>query len=162
MCKLVTLSKAQQIIRENENKTIGLTNGCFDVIHKGHIHSLRESKKQCDILFVILNSDNSIKELSKLKRKPDNRPYQDQENRIEVLSSIKYVDYIILNDCYNCAIQIIAIGPDVYCKSEEYKNNQDPLELQALNITKSDIYWIPMIESNHSTDIINKINGGNK
>lgn len=91
-----------------DGKSIVLTGGCFDILHVGHIKFLKEAKKLGHFLFVLLESDEKVKKL-----KGQNRPYFPQEERAEVLSSISFVDYIILlpffenDDSYNQLISKI-------------------------------------------------------
>ena len=75
------------------NKRIVMTNGCFDILHAGHVRYLKESKKFGDILIVGLNSDISVRAL-----KGPERPINNQDDRAEVLSGLESVDYIILFD----------------------------------------------------------------
>src|SRR3990167_134264 len=92
MDKVVSIEKAIQITNHlnNQRKRIVLTGGCFDILHIGHISFLENAKKEGDVLFVLLESDESIKKL-----KGDNRPINNQEDRAKILESLKIVDYII-------------------------------------------------------------------
>ncbi|MBU0599966.1 adenylyltransferase/cytidyltransferase family protein, partial [bacterium] len=76
---------------KKEGKKIVFTNGCFDILHLGHIRYLSEAKKQGDILIVAVNSDSSIKKL-----KGDHRPLYPQDARAEALASLLFVDYVII------------------------------------------------------------------
>ena len=76
----------------SENKKIVFTNGCFDIIHPGHIHVLSQAKLLGDILVVGLNSDKSVKNL-----KGKERPLVNESDRAKILLSIKYVDYVVDN-----------------------------------------------------------------
>lgn len=93
MKKNKTLKSLKNIISlaKKKGKKIVFTNGCFDLIHPGHIKILKEAKKHGSILIVGLNSDKSIRAIKSKKR-----PILKQSARIKVLSSIKYVDYIAL------------------------------------------------------------------
>lgn len=98
-----------------ENKKIVFTNGCFDIIHSGHIKSLKYAKSCGDILIVGLNSDSSIKKI-----KGPNRPINKFKDRATVLSAIRYVDYVIgfkEKTPYNL---IKSIKPDVLVKGGDY------------------------------------------
>ena len=75
---------------KSENKKIVLAGGCFDIIHIGHIEFLKNAKKFGDILILLLESDESIKNL-----KGEKRPINNQDNRSKILSTIEYVDYVI-------------------------------------------------------------------
>ena len=90
---IYSLEHLDTIIKKltNENKKIVLTSGCYDIIHVGHIHNLREAKKQGDILIACLSSDEQIKKL-----KGEARPINNYKDRIDLFKTISYVDYIVL------------------------------------------------------------------
>lgn len=103
-------------ILKRENKKIVFTNGCFDIIHYGHLKLLQDAKRMGDILIVGLNSDDSIK-----VNKGDSRPINNIEMRVNQLSALNYVDYIIIfNDPtpYNV---IEKIRPNILVKGGDYK-----------------------------------------
>ena len=92
MNKIISTEQVQKTAQklQRENKKIALAGGCFDVLHAGHIKYLNDAKKKSDILFVLLESDESISKL-----KGGNRPLNNQKNRSIVLSALSSVDYII-------------------------------------------------------------------
>lgn len=94
---------------------IGFTNGCFDLIHPGHISLLRQSRAACDRLVVAMNTDASVKKL-----KGDNRPIQNQQSRATVMSSLDSVDAVVLFDEDTPMKLIEAIKPDVLVKGADY------------------------------------------
>ena len=96
---------------------LGFTNGCFDLLHEGHIHLLKKSKSYCDYLIVGLNSDNSVKRL-----KGKDRPIENQTRRYENLKSISYVDEVIIFDEDTPYDLINRIKPDVLFKGSDYSN----------------------------------------
>ena len=104
---------------KKENVSIGFTNGCFDLLHKGHIYSISEAKKKCDYLIVGLNSDISV-----IKLKGSNRPIDDQSNRILKLSKLDDVDAIIIFYDDNPLKLIKDINPDILFKGADYKNKE--------------------------------------
>ena len=95
MSKVITLKKAIKISKNlhSKKKTLVLTGGCFDILHIGHIKFLKNAKKQGNLLFVLLESDESVKKL-----KGKERPINAQPDRAEILSSVSFVDYVILLD----------------------------------------------------------------
>jgi D-beta-D-heptose 7-phosphate kinase/D-beta-D-heptose 1-phosphate adenosyltransferase len=103
----------------NRNFKLVVTGGCFDVLHKGHMHSLREAKKHGDRLCVTLNSDESIKRL-----KGPKRPIMPLESRIEVLKSLEFVDYIVVFESNTPEDVLKVLKPDVYVKGTDYKNKE--------------------------------------
>ena len=76
-----------------QRKKVGFTNGCFDILHLGHLYLFKKAKEKCDYLIVGLNSDISIRKL-----KGENRPINDQITRYEILKSIKYIDEVLIFD----------------------------------------------------------------
>ena len=102
----------------SENKKIVFTNGCFDIIHPGHIHVLSQAKLLGDILVVGLNSDKSVKNL-----KGKERPLVNESDRAKILLSIKYVDYVTIFDESTPKDIIKKIKPDTLVKGGDYKVN---------------------------------------
>ncbi|GIS45709.1 MAG: hypothetical protein Ct9H90mP18_00410 [Gammaproteobacteria bacterium] len=85
--------KEKSITIQNSGKKIVFTNGCFDILHSGHIHTLSEAKKNGDILIVAVNSDSSVREL-----KGKNRPINNQNDRALIIACLSFVDYVIVFD----------------------------------------------------------------
>ena len=106
---------------------IGVTNGCFDVLHSGHLHLLNEAKKKCDKLIVLLNSDLSIKKI-----KGRNRPILNLKKRIDTLKMIKDVDSVEVFKEKTPERAIGEILPNVLFKGSDYKAK----ELAGYNIVK--------------------------
>lgn len=96
-------------------KRIGFTNGCFDVLHAGHVHLLAESKKHCDILIVGVNTDRSVKAL-----KGPERPVNTLNNRIRILEALTHVDYVFSFDEETPLNLIKKVEPDVIFKGSDY------------------------------------------
>ena len=102
---------------KKENISIGFTNGCFDLLHKGHIYSISEAKKKCDYLIIAINSDVSVKII-----KGPNRPIDDQVTRVLKLSKLDDVDAIIIFYDDNPLKLIKDINPDILFKGADYKD----------------------------------------
>ncbi|MCB0410892.1 MAG: D-glycero-beta-D-manno-heptose 1-phosphate adenylyltransferase [Bdellovibrionales bacterium] len=98
-----------------ENKKIVFTNGCFDLLHVGHIKYLQEARSQGDVLIVGLNTDQSVQRL----KGPD-RPVQHQEDRAEILAALSAVDAVILFDDETPINLIHIIRPDVLVKGGDW------------------------------------------
>ena len=115
--KIITLEEAINLSKElkAKGKIIGFTNGCFDVLHLGHIHSFAGAKNECDYLFVGLNSDKSIKHI-----KGEKYPLQNEKTRAYVIASLEFVDYVVLFEEDTASNLIKSIKPDVIAK-EGYK-----------------------------------------
>lgn len=115
---IVTRNEIKKISENlhNQNKKIVFTNGCFDILHRGHIEYLKEAKKLGDVLIIGLNSDNSVKKI-----KGDNRPINCEEDRAEILSQLKPVDFVVI---FNEDIPyelIKSIVPDILVKGGDWK-----------------------------------------
>ena len=98
---------------------IGITNGCFDILHSGHLHLFRAAKKQCDKLVVLINSDKSVKDL-----KGDRRPRIKLEKRIELMKLITSIDDIISFDEKTPIKMIQKILPNILFKGSDYKQKE--------------------------------------
>ena len=101
-----------------KNKKIVFTNGCFDILHPGHIHILSKAKSLGDILVVGLNSDLSVKNL-----KGDKRPLVSEDDRSRVLLSLRFVDYVIIFNELTPLKVIKKIKPDFLVKGGDYNEN---------------------------------------
>ncbi|MDR1173799.1 MAG: adenylyltransferase/cytidyltransferase family protein [Puniceicoccales bacterium] len=143
------------VIREKlreENRKVVLTNGCFDVLHVGHIFSLENAKKLGDSLWVALNSDMSVKAL-----KGDKRPIFSERMRAYVLSAMSVVDGIFIFNGSRLNDEILQFRPDVYAKSGDYTiDTLDFSERKALQTVGAEIHFLPFVEGFSTTAIINK------
>ncbi len=151
----IILSRQEAIKIANEErekgKKIVLANGCFDLIHQGHIVYLREAKKFGDILFVAINSDTSVKRV-----KGKERPIQGEEERALIVSSIKWVDYVFIFKENNVEKVILEIRPHFHAKGGDYTPDTVPEKDITKKIgAKTVIAGSKKINS--STDIISKI-----
>ena len=102
-----------------ENFKLVFTNGCFDLLHKGHIDLLLNAASFGYKLFVGLNSDKSVKKL-----KGDSRPIQNEKNRAQKLLELKYVNHVIIFEDLTPKKLIHIISPDVLVKGGDYKTNE--------------------------------------
>lgn len=153
MSKIIKRSQLKKLRNEcaSENKRIALANGCFDILHIGHINYLREAKKLADVLVVALNSDDSVKKI-----KGEGRPIMKQNERAELLCSIRYVDYVVIFDEINVINILKELKPDYHCKGSDYSENNVPEKFFSdANNIKTVIVGGDRIES--SSNIIQKI-----
>lgn len=151
--KIYPIAKLKQILQRERKtgKKIVFTNGCFDILHVGHIRYLTAAKKRGDILVIGLNSDRSVKGL-----KGDKRPLIDETARAEVLSSLEVVDYIsIFNE--STANKIIAdLQPDIYVKGGDYQIGKLP-EVSTVASYGGEVQLIPVVTGASTTNIIQEI-----
>jgi len=148
MGKILTWNELKEAVGElkADGKKIVFTNGCFDIIHIGHIRYLKEAKAIGDVLVVGLNSDISVSGI-----KP-NRPINPQNHRAEVLSSLDMVDYITLFDEETPYKLIKLLQPDILVKGGDWKKE---------DIVGSDIaretHSLPYVKGISTSEIIERI-----
>ena len=119
----ITVREAQALSRELKaaGKALVLANGCFDLVHVGHVRYLMDAKRLGDVLVVGVNSDSSVRRL-----KGVGRPLMDEEERAEIVSTLAPVDYVVVFDD-DTADQLIAeIRPDVHAKGTDYTPESVP------------------------------------
>lgn len=117
MKKTYSLPELSQIIQnlKKAGKRVVLANGCFDLIHVGHIRYLKESKQRGDILVVALNSDSSVRKL-----KGKGRPILLEDQRAEIISSFSFVDYITFFNETKVDRVLTTLKPHVHAKGSDY------------------------------------------
>lgn len=141
--------EAKIFLAENKNKKIIFTNGCFDILHLGHLEYLKEAKKLGDILFIGLNSDKSIKLI-----KGKNRPINNQEFRWELLNSLKFVDFVEFFDEETPYQLIKAVKPQILVKGGDYQ-----AELVVGSDLVEKVVLIPFRDGHSTTDFIRNLQG---
>ena len=150
--KLKSLKELKKIVKEKcKNKRIIFTNGCFDILHPGHIRYLKEAKKFGDILIVALNSDKSVRRL-----KGKNRPVFSENDRVEILSSLEFVDYIIIFNELSPKKLILSLKPDIQVKGGDYKE-EEVLEKETMEKIGGRVIIVPYYKGYSTTEIINKL-----
>lgn len=133
------------------SKNIVFTNGCFDILHRGHVQYLEEAKALGDLLVVGLNSDASIKAL-----KGKNRPINSQDDRAYLLASLECVDYVIIFDELTPYKLIQEISPRFLVKGRDYENK----EVVGSEFAQ-EVRLLDFVDGKSTTKIIEKIKGGN-
>ena len=154
--KVKSLSELKGIVDslKKQGKKIGFTNGCFDLIHVGHIKYLRAAKKLCDILIVAINSDRSVKLL-----KGNKRPLFPQDERAEILSAFEFVDYVVIFDELDPAKTISALLPDILVKGGDYKIDQI-IGRDTVTSHGGKVVAIPEVKGKSTSEIIKKVISG--
>lgn len=132
-------------------KTIVFTNGCFDILHAGHVRYLSAARDLGDCLIVGLNSDTSVQML-----KGPSRPINHQEDRAEVLAGLQAVDCIVFFEEKTAESLIAAIKPDIYVKGGDY-NIADIPEVEIVNQYGGRIQILPEVPGRSSTNVIRKL-----
>jgi rfaE bifunctional protein nucleotidyltransferase chain/domain len=118
-----SLEQLIEIINGHKQKgeKVVLANGCFDLIHVGHIRYLKESRDKGDVLVVALNSDTSVRTL-----KGKGRPILQEKEREEIISSFYFVDYVTFFDELNVEKILLALKPDIHAKGSDYTEDTVP------------------------------------
>lgn len=135
----------------NEGKTVVATNGCFDILHVGHVRYLEKTKSFADVLIVLLNSDKSVKSI-----KGPARPINNENDRAEVLSALRVVDYVVLFDEDSPRNLLDEMKPDVYTKGADYTMETLP-EADIMKKNGTRVEFIEFVEGKSTTNIINKM-----
>ena len=150
---IVNRKKVKIIISElqKEGNKIVFTNGCFDILHRGHIEYLKQAKQLADYLVIGLNIDDSVKRL-----KGKTRPLQTESDRAEILNSLRFVDFVIIFN-ENTPLELIReLKPDVLVKGGDY-------DLDSIVGAKDVLGWsgavkiIPFLEGYGTSKLIEKI-----
>ncbi|SHE92404.1 D-glycero-beta-D-manno-heptose 1-phosphate adenylyltransferase [Flavisolibacter ginsengisoli] len=151
--KISTLPELQRRISQWRvlNKKIAFTNGCFDILHAGHIASLTEAARQADYLVVAINADISIKGL-----KGENRPVNDENSRALVIAALAMVDAVIIFSEPTPRELIVEIRPDVLIKGGDYKV-EDIAGAKEVIAWGGKVVLNPIVEGYSTTSIINKL-----
>jgi glycerol-3-phosphate cytidylyltransferase len=137
----------------NEGKTIVFTNGCFDIIHSGHVSYLTKAKGYADILLIGLNSDASVKRL-----KGKERPINNETDRGIVLGSLKSVDYVVVFEEDTPKKLIEQVKPNVLVKGGDYTIDTI-VGADFVRANGGEVHLISFVDGKSTTSIINKMKG---
>ncbi|MEM8549379.1 MAG: adenylyltransferase/cytidyltransferase family protein [Verrucomicrobiota bacterium] len=153
--KCLSLEEAasrREAYRQSGERVV-LTNGCFDLLHTGHLYFLRQAAEQGQRLFIMLNGDASVKAL-----KGSSRPVQTETERAYLLGSLPFVDVLAVFHTPRLTREIEALQPDIYVKAGDYDlGNLNPEERAALDACGTDIRFLPYLEGYSTTALIAKI-----
>lgn len=148
--KILDRSEAADVRDRHPGKTIVFTNGCFDLLHAGHVRYLAAAKQLGDILVVGLNGDESVREL-----KGEGRPLNSQEDRAEVMAALEAVDYVIIFSEKRADNLLRQVRPRVYAKGGDYTvNNLDPDEVVALKEIGAKIEILPLMPGRSTSKLV--------
>ncbi|MDX1699918.1 MAG: D-glycero-beta-D-manno-heptose 1-phosphate adenylyltransferase [Melioribacteraceae bacterium] len=144
------LIRIRKSLKQNGEKVV-FTNGCFDILHAGHVDYLRKAKALGDILIVGLNSDNSVKEI-----KGEKRPLVNQMERAFILNNLKPVDYVVLFDEPTPKKLIETIIPDILVKGSDW-NLENIVGKDIVEESGGVVKTIDFVTSQSTTNIIKKV-----
>lgn len=155
--KIMTLQQAMEWREKMRfaGKRISVTNGCFDLLHRGHAEYLRAAAALADALVVLINSDDSVRAL-----KGPTRPVNCEYDRAYLLGCFAFIDAVVVFDGKRCTKELNALAPDAYAKGGDYTiETLDPEEREALLNAGSEISFIPFVPDHSTTKLIEKAKG---
>ena len=155
MTKLKKLSDLTRIIAgfKERGKKIVFTNGCFDIIHVGHVEDLSKAKNMGDLLIVGLNSDSSVKRL----KGPD-RPINREEDRAKVLSALYFVDYVVIFNEETPDRLIRKVKPDILVKGGDWQM-KDIVGASFIKSYGGKVATVPFVKGFSTTSLVKKMSG---
>ena len=155
--KIISFDNIQkQVLKwREENKKIVFTNGCFDIIHRGHVDYLSKAKDLGDILIIGLNTDQSVRNI-----KGNTRPIQDENSRAIILASMQFVDAIVFFSEPTPYTLIKEIQPDILVKGADYKK-EDIVGYDIVSQRGGKVETIEFIEGYSTSNIERKIKNAN-
>jgi rfaE bifunctional protein nucleotidyltransferase chain/domain len=153
MGQVIKREDIEKIVRKHQKdgKKVVITNGCFDILHVGHVRYLQETKKYGDYLLILLNSDKSVKKI-----KGETRPINNEEDRAEILCALNCVDYVVMFDETSPRNLLDEIKPDVYTKGADYNMETLP-EADIVRKNNIEVKFIKFVDGKSTTNTINKM-----
>ncbi|MBP3231860.1 MAG: D-glycero-beta-D-manno-heptose 1-phosphate adenylyltransferase [Anaerovibrio sp.] len=142
-----------QILRDGGQRVV-FTNGCFDILHAGHVRYLSKARSFGDCLVLGLNSDASVRRI-----KGPARPINNEQDRAEVVGALGCVDYVVIFDEPTAEELITKVHPDVYVKGGDYTLETLP-EGQIVQKYGGRVELVKLVEGRSTTNVINKIQAG--
>lgn len=153
MGKLIDRKNIVEVVNDlrKDGKTVVTTNGCFDILHVGHVRYLQKTKTFADYSVVMLNSDKSVRSI-----KGPTRPVNNENDRAEILCALECVDFVVLFDEDSPQNLIAEIKPNVHTKGADYTVETLP-EAKTIMENGGRIEFISFVEGKSTTSIIEKM-----
>lgn len=151
MCKILTKEHIAIFKNEHSREKIVFTNGCFDILHVGHVDYLQKAAKLGDLLVIGLNSDASVRRL-----KGASRPINNQNDRAEVLSALGCVDYVAIFDEDTPLNLIKTLAPNVLVKGDDYKP-EEVVGKAEVETRGGKLVLLPFVEGKSTTSVLNSL-----
>ncbi|HET9533579.1 MAG TPA: D-glycero-beta-D-manno-heptose 1-phosphate adenylyltransferase [Blastocatellia bacterium] len=142
---------AERDLIRRKGKRLVFTNGCFDLLHPGHVRYLRQARELGDALVVALNSDRSVRKI-----KGEGRPILDQQERAEVMAALESVDYVVIFDDETPRDLIASLLPDVLVKGGDWPVDQI-VGSEEVRRAGGQVFSLPYLEGSSTTRIIERI-----
>ena len=147
----VDLSQILQVYR-SQDRCVVFTNGCFDILHRGHLELLAWARRQGDVLIVAINADESVRRL-----KGPSRPVNTQRDRANLLAGFICVDYVTIFEEDTPANIVELIQPDVLVKGGDYKDVTKIVGYDTVVQRGGQVLTVPYLDGYSTTDILRKI-----
>jgi len=154
--KNISLLKEKLLEEKKKNKKIVFTNGCFDLIHKGHIVLLKKAKSEGDLLVVAINSDDSIRKI-----KGKNRPIFSENERAEILAAFEFVDFVTIFNEENPYKIISELNPDILVKGGDW-TVETVIGRDIVEANGGRVVIVPQVKGHSTSEIIGRIKKVNK
>ena len=153
MGRLIRREDIVELVRsiQAQGKTVVTTNGCFDILHVGHVRYLQKTSSFADFSIVLLNSDKSVRAI-----KGPTRPINPEEDRAEVLCALECVDYVVMFDESSPRDLLDEIKPDVYTKGADYTMETLP-EADIMRKNGTRVEFIEFVPGKSTSGTIEKI-----
>ena len=149
--KIVDLEKLKQKIKERSGAQVAFTNGCFDLLHVGHVRLLGQARARGDLLVVGLNSDSSVRGL-----KGPGRPLMPQDERAEVLAALECVDYVVIFDDPDPRRLVLEIRPQVLVKGADWGEGEI-IGADEVHGWGGEVYRVELVEGTSTSALIERI-----
>lgn len=151
--KILEVSDLLQTLEERRSRgdRVVFTNGCFDLLHPGHVAYLRYARSRGDLLVIALNSDRSVRSL-----KGEGRPIQGERERAEVLASLEYVDYVVIFDDLTPIDLLKQVRPSVLVKGEDWRD-KGVVGRELVESYGGEVCLAPLLPGKSSTEILRRI-----
>ena len=151
--KVITVENLTPLLdkERKSGRKIVFTNGCFDILHVGHVRYMAAAKSEGDLLVVGLNSDSSVRSI-----KGSKRPIYLQQHRAEVLASLMFIDYVVLFDAPDPMKLIQKLKPDILVKGEDWAE-EDIIGADFVKSYGGRVARIPLVPDVSTSNLIQKI-----
>jgi rfaE bifunctional protein nucleotidyltransferase chain/domain len=153
LTKILDRTEASKVRGLHEGKTIVFTNGCFDILHVGHVRYLAAARRLGDVLVVGLNSDDSARQL-----KGPGRPLTPEEDRAEILAALEAVNHVVVFNEKSATNLVRELAPTIYAKGGDYTTDTlDPDEVAALREIGARIEILPLVRGKSTSGLLKTI-----
>jgi len=151
--KIETIDSVAETIRNLKvaGKRVVFTNGCFDILHKGHVELFRTARKHGDVLVVAINSDGSVRQL-----KGPGRPIFDQSERAEILNAMEPVDFVCVFDGATPLEAILKIRPDVLVKGADWAD-KGIVGQEEVEAWGGEVVAVGLLAGQSSTGVVERV-----